>query len=229
MSNRLHQLILGLAASGLAAGAWAQTGPDAPSGGAGPNGPNGPPHAWHDGEYGEHGEHGEHKQWGEDGRDGEWHHGRHHHHHHHHHHHQRWGGGGWGGEREGWHRPGGMMGGPGLMLARDLNLSDAQKQQIHTILSNARQNAQKDGKPAGGADDRLALMNPGDPGYAAAVQAAKKRAADRIQHMSDLRLQIYNVLTAEQKSEVQKRIAAWKTRMAQRGEGAKGPPAPASR
>jgi protein CpxP len=124
-----------------------------------------------------------------------------------------------------------MMGGPALMLARGLNLTDAQKQQIHTILSNARQNAQKDmkdGKPAG-ANDRLALMNPGDPGYAAAVQAAKKRAADRIQHMSDLRLQVYNVLTAEQKSEVQKRIAEWKTRMAQRADGPKGPPGPTNR
>jgi Spy/CpxP family protein refolding chaperone len=91
----------------------------------------------------------------------------------------------------------------------------------------------KDGKPgdgkAGGTGDRLALMNPGDPNYAAAVQSAKKRAADRIQHMSDLKQQLYNVLTAEQKSEVQKRIAAWKTRMAQREDGSKGPPAPANR
>jgi periplasmic protein CpxP/Spy len=131
---------------------------------------------------------------------------------------------------------GGMEGGRGLMLARGLNLTDAQKQQIHTILDTARQNAMKqmkDGKPgegkAGPMPDRMALMNPGDPNYAAAVQNAKKRAADRIQHMSDLKQQLYNVLTAEQKSEVQKRIASWKTRMAQRDEGSKGPPAPANR
>jgi Spy/CpxP family protein refolding chaperone len=131
---------------------------------------------------------------------------------------------------------GGMEGGRGFMLARGLNLTDAQRQQIHTILENARQNAMKemkDGKPgdgkAGGMPDRLALMNPGDPNYAAAVQSAKKRAADRIQHMSDLKQQLYNVLTAEQKSEVQKRIASWKTRVAQREEGSKGPPAPANR
>ena len=113
------------------------------------------------------------------------------------------------------------------MLARGLNLTDAQKQQIHTILSNARQKP-GDGT-AGPMSDRLALMNPGDPNYAAAVQSAKKRAADRIQHMSDLKQQLYNVLTAEQKSEVQKRVASWKTRMAQREEGSKGPPAPANR
>jgi Spy/CpxP family protein refolding chaperone len=128
---------------------------------------------------------------------------------------------------------GGMEGGRGLMLARGLNLSDAQKQQIHTILTTARQNSMKDGKPgdgkAGPMPDRMALMNPGDPNYAAAVQNAKKRAADRIQHMSDLKQQLYNVLTAEQKSEVQKRIASWKTRMAQREDGSKGPPGPANR
>jgi Spy/CpxP family protein refolding chaperone len=188
MSNKVHQLIVGVGLLGLAAGAWAQGGPD--------SGPHG------DGNG----------DWGH----GEYHH-RHHHHHHHHHHH------GWG--------HGGMEGGPGFMLARGLNLTDAQKQQIHTILGTARQNAMKemqDHKP-GGAPDRLALMNPGDPNYAAAVQAAKKRAADRIQHMSDLHQQIYNVLTAEQKSEVQKRVAAWKTRMAQRDDGAKGPPGPANR
>jgi protein CpxP len=131
---------------------------------------------------------------------------------------------------------GGMEGGRGFMLARGLNLTDAQKQQIHTILENARQNAMKemkDGKPGdgkgGAAPDRMALMNPGDPNYAAAVQNARKRAADRIQHMSDLKQQLYNVLTAEQKSEVQKRIASWKTRMAQREDDSKGPPAPANR
>ena len=215
MLNKVHQLVLGVGLLGLAAGASAQGGPD-----AGPHG---------------------------DG-NGEWGHGEYHHrhHHHHHHHHHGWGHGhghgdhDWrgdrGGEREGDRGHGGMMGGGGLMLARGLNLTDAQKQQIHTILTTARQNSMKemkDGKPgdgkAGGMGDRLALMNPGDPNYAAAVQSAKKRAADRIQHMSDLKQQLYNVLTAEQKSEVQKRIAAWKTRMAQREDGSKGPPAPANR
>jgi Spy/CpxP family protein refolding chaperone len=229
MSNRLHQLILALAASGLAAGAWAQAAPP----GLPPDGSGGPPHAWHDGDQGEH---RAHKQWGgEDSRDGEWGGHRHHHHHrhhcHHHHHHHGgfghgWGEDGWGGGRE--HR-----GAMGLMgVYRGLNLTDAQQQQIHTILTNARQQAMKeheamkDKKPA---PDMAALANPGDPNYRAAVEAAKKRAADRIQHMSDLKLQIYNVLTAEQKSELTKRIAAWKTRMAQREDGAKGPPPPAGR
>ncbi len=117
------------------------------------------------------------------------------------------------------------------MLARELHLTDAQQQQIHTILSTARQDAMKQMHDRGraGAEQRLALMNPGDPGYAAAVQAAKQRATERIQRMSDLRQQIYNVLTPEQKSEVQKRIAARKARLAEHPDGAKGPPAPADR
>jgi Spy/CpxP family protein refolding chaperone len=208
MSNKLHQLILGVGLLGLAAVAWAQGGPD-----AGPHGDG-------NGEWGH----------------GEYHHRHHYHHHHHHHRHHGWGHGhreghdDWRGDR------GGMEGGRGFMLARGLDLTDAQKQQIHTILEIARQNAMKemkDRKPgdgkAGAPSDRLALMNPGDPSYAAAVQNAKKRAADHIQHMSDLKQQLYNVLTAEQKSEVQKRIASWKTRMAQRDDGSRGPPSPANR
>jgi Spy/CpxP family protein refolding chaperone len=74
-----------------------------------------------------------------------------------------------------------------------------------------------------------AMMNPGDPNYAAAVQAAKKRAADRIQRFSDLTLQLYNVLTPDQKAQLSKSKATWKARMAQHAQGPKGPPAPADR
>jgi periplasmic protein CpxP/Spy len=130
----------------------------------------------------------------------------------------------------------GMMGGPGLArVYHSLNLTDTQKQQMRTIVSNARAQfaAQHDGKGGangkGGAPDMMALANPGDPKYAEAVQAAKKRAADRIQHMSDLKLQLYNVLTPDQKAQLSKKMAEWKARMAQHTEGAKGPPAPANR
>jgi Spy/CpxP family protein refolding chaperone len=75
----------------------------------------------------------------------------------------------------------------------------------------------------------MALANPGDPNYAAAVQAAKKRAADRIQRDSDLKLQLYNVLTPDQKTQWSKLVANWKARMAQRAEGPKGQPDPANR
>jgi Spy/CpxP family protein refolding chaperone len=114
-----------------------------------------------------------------------------------------------------------------LRSFHELNLSAAQQQQLHTILSNARQQFQAQ-RPAG-SPDMAALINPGDPNYAAAVQAAKKRAADRIQRLSDLKLQIYNVLTPDQKAQLSKRIADWKARMAQHAPGPKGQPAPANR
>jgi Spy/CpxP family protein refolding chaperone len=186
MSNRLHQMILAVAISGLAGGVVAQNAPD--------TSPAMHPHAMHsDGGDG-----------GEDGRDG------HHHHHHHRWHHQgRWGHG-------------------GLVRAfHALNLSAAQRQQMHEIVSNARQ--QFATQRASGAPDMAAMMNPGDPNYAAAVQAAKKRAAERVQRVSDLKLQLYNVLTPDQKTQLAKSMADWKARMAQRPDGPKGQPAPANR
>lgn len=125
-----------------------------------------------------------------------------------------------------------MHGGP--VLARvfhGLNLTPEQRQKMRTIVMTAHQQMaqQTAARKPGGANDLAALINPGDPNYNAAVQAAKKRAADRIQHMSELKLQLYNVLTPEQKTELTKRVAAWKASMAQRAEGPRGQPAPAAR
>jgi len=243
MSNRLHKLILALAASGLTAAAWAQSAPDS----GGPAAAGSPATGWHEGEHGEYAA----RKWGEDGGDHEghqrWQH-RHHHHHHHHHcrHHHGWHEGhegwhegheGWHEGHEGWHGPdgmrdGGMMGegpgrAPGLMhLLHALNLSDAQRQQVRTILTNAHEQSRQ--PPPGGASDFAALINPGDPNHAAAVQAAKKRAGDRVQRMSDLQTQLYNVLTSEQKSQLTRMVAEWKSRMGPPAP-AKAPPAPASR
>ena len=122
-----------------------------------------------------------------------------------------------------------MMGGPMILRSfRALDLTAAQQQQVHTVLSNAHsQFAAK--APTGAPPDMLALSNPGDPGYASAVQAAKKRATDRIQQQSDLNQQLYNVLTADQKAQLAKMVASWKARMAQRSAEIRGQPAPVSR
>ena len=201
MSNRLHQFIpaaaLAWALAGFAGGVLAQTAPD--------NGPADAGPASHD-----PGNEGEAPR-GEHGGEGGW-----QHHWHHHRHHHRWGhrwGHGWGGEHDG-------AGGQGAMLMRSfrgLNLTAAQREQLHTILYKSRQG--NPGMHAGGMPDMMALANPGDPNYAAALAAAKKRATDRIQKDSDLRLQLYNVLTADQKAQLTNNLAAWKARMAQRGPG----------
>ena len=122
------------------------------------------------------------------------------------------------------------------MAFRGLNLTPAQRQKMRIIIMTARlQRMQQAGThQRGGAGDMAALVNPGDPNYNAAVQAAKKRAADRIQRMSDLRLQLYSVLTPEQKTELTRRVAGWKAKLAQRDEDPRSPsardqPAPAAR
>ena len=113
----------------------------------------------------------------------------------------------------------------------DLDLTPEQRLKMRTIVAAAHLQAlqQEAARKPGDAPDMAALMNPGDPNYASAVQAAKKRAADHIQRISDLKLQLYNVLTPEQKTKFAAHIAASKARMAQRAEDPKGPPAPAAR
>jgi Spy/CpxP family protein refolding chaperone len=127
------------------------------------------------------------------------------------------------------------MGQPGGMALvrsfRSLNLTEAQHQQVHDILSKAQQARQTEMQAmrANGAGTMMALANPGDPNYAAAVQAAKKRATDRIQQASDLHQQLYNVLTADQKSQLSKLIADRKARLAQWTDRARGQSSPANR
>jgi len=227
MANRVQQLLCALALTGLAAGALAQTSASPEATGGAPNVPGGATgeHRMHDRQDGGRGgerrfdERDGHDSWGEHGGEG-----RHRHHHHHHHHH-------WGHRHQGWgygpqamHRPGGRMmeGLPLLRSFHALNLTAAQHQQVQDLLRKAREQVAAK-RPAGPPADRLALANPGDPGYASAVQAAKKRATDRIQQRSDLNQQLYGVLTADQKTQLSKMLATWKARMAERNSGPRGP------
>ena len=110
--------------------------------------------------------------------------------------HAHWGHAGWG------------QGGLGLLRnLRELGLTQAQHEQIHTIMAAAREQWQKTEGAAPGNGSFATLANPGDPGYSAAVQAAKQRAADRIQAMSDVQLEVYNVLTPQQKGDLVKVLA----------------------
>lgn len=201
MSKRLHHWILATAAAGVAVGACAQGAPDDSHGGDG--------NGWREHAHRDDGNRDDGNRNDSD-RDeaGRGHHG-----------------------EPGWHRHGPGMGGAGFAhLYRGLNLTPDQRLKMRTIILSARlQRLQQAGAHKAERVDRTALLNPGDPNYGAAVQAAKKSAADRIQRMSDLKVQLYNVLTPEQKSELSKRIGEWKARMAQRDAGSTGQPAPAAR
>ena len=116
-----------------------------------------------------------------------------------------------------WHRHGppmGEFGAPGGMMQvlRDLNLTDSQKEQIHTIFSGMHKQMEADRQSE--LADLPAFGNPGDPQYAAAVQAAQRRAAARIQRWSVAQQQAYAVLTQPQQAQLPQLLAAMQQRMA---------------
>jgi Spy/CpxP family protein refolding chaperone len=115
--------------------------------------------------------------------------------------------------------PGGL-GGPGfrgpmegafMQVLHRLELSDAQQQQVHEIVSTARAQWRAQAAPA--AADLVALGNPGDPGHAAAVQAAQARAAQRVAELDQLEMQIYAVLTPAQQAKLPEALKALQARM----------------
>ncbi len=129
----------------------------------------------------------------------------------------------------GFHRfgPRGMEGpgGPGMLdrpllgAFRQLDLTADQRQKVRAILMNARQQATQRRPAAGTAPNFNALLDPGDPNHARAVQAAKDRAAQRIQLASQTQQSLYDVLTAEQKAKLTQTFAQMRTRMQQRAGG----------
>jgi Spy/CpxP family protein refolding chaperone len=118
-----------------------------------------------------------------------------------------------------WHRGPGMMVGGGLLHAlHRLNLTDAQRQSVHTILTAARAQFAADRK-AGDRPDFAVLSNPGDPNYAAAVQQLQTRVANRINQGSQVQQALYEVLTPQQQQQLPQILAAMKAKMAQHRAG----------
>jgi Spy/CpxP family protein refolding chaperone len=117
-----------------------------------------------------------------------------------------------------WHRRPGMMG-MGLMRAlRQLNLTSAQQQQIHTIMTNARQQfATQQGSTT--RPDFVALSNPADPNHAAAISQLESNMNARLEQQDSIQKQIYAVLTPEQQSQLPAVLANIKARMAAHASG----------
>ena len=113
-----------------------------------------------------------------------------------------------------WHRHRGAMGGYMVHALHQLNLTDAQKQSVHSILLGARAQfkAQRQGA---GVSNFAALANPGDPNHAAALQDLQSRMAARIQAREQVQQQIYSVLTPDQKSQLASIVAARQAKLAQ--------------
>lgn len=105
---------------------------------------------------------------------------------------------------------------PLLGALRQLDLSQDQWQKVRMLLMTARQvrGAQPRPSPA----QLQALLNPGDPGHASALQAAKEHAAERLQRAAELQQRLYEVLTPEQKTQLNQLFARAQTRLQQRSE-----------
>lgn len=122
-----------------------------------------------------------------------------------------------GGNHRHWHHHGGGMMGGGMLVhsLHQLNLTDAQKQSVHSILTTARTNAKAQHQSAG-TPNFAALANPGDPNHAAALQDMQSRMTARIQAREAVQQQIYGVLTTDQKTQLASIIAARQAKWAQR-------------
>jgi Spy/CpxP family protein refolding chaperone len=100
---------------------------------------------------------------------------------------------------------------PFLMAVHQLGLTDQQKQQIHAVIEKSAEQAKANfGSHKG---QFQGLMNPGDPNYASAVQAAKDAATARIDQMSQDNTAIYNLLTEDQKAKLPQVLDGMKQHM----------------
>jgi len=114
-----------------------------------------------------------------------------------------------------WHHGGGMMLTGGLLRAfHQLDLTPAQQQTVHTILAAARAQAQAERKAAGKPDFTV-LSNPGDPNYAAALQALQAQMTSRLQEQSQTEQALYKVLNSTQQAQLVTVLASMKSRMSQ--------------
>ena len=101
----------------------------------------------------------------------------------------------------------GAMGDPFMMAVHQLALTPDQKTSIQSLETAARQAHMAQAATADGALF-VTLGNPGDPGYAAALASAKTKAANMIQARSDLDVQIYALLSSDQKTQLPQVLAA---------------------
>jgi Spy/CpxP family protein refolding chaperone len=115
-----------------------------------------------------------------------------------------------------------------LRATQQLNLTPDQQTSIKGILASARHTHQPAAQPQQPA--MTVLGNPGDPGFASAVQGAQTAAAGRIQKESALAGQVYAVLNSTQRQQLptvlasiqakqQARRATWAAKHASSGNG----------
>lgn len=101
---------------------------------------------------------------------------------------------------------------PLARLVKKLELTDEQRQSLEALLESS-ETGRKDLHERQRANFEASLTTlPDDPGYPAMIEARKQLALESIQQRSDLNVQIYALLTPEQKAQVPALIEEMKTR-----------------
>ncbi|HEY0006271.1 MAG TPA: Spy/CpxP family protein refolding chaperone [Pyrinomonadaceae bacterium] len=129
---------------------------------------------------------------------------------------RQWGRGG------GDHR--GMKGGFGVRFAEKLNLTDAQKEQMKQIAARYRESAraerqQRRGAGRAGRRSEFGIFNGGtfdENAVRAAAQARANAQVEREVARARMMYEMYNVLTAEQKSQLQAERQQWEQKRQER-------------
>ena len=89
-----------------------------------------------------------------------------------------------------------------------LNLTPEQKTQIQGIFAQAKSTYGSHHADVRSNHEALTATSPNDPGYPALLATEKANAAARVQAMSDIKAQIYAVLTPAQQAQIPSIIAA---------------------
>ena len=105
-------------------------------------------------------------------------------------------------------------------LLRKLDLSTQQRDQVRDILKKSRPQFRSLGMQMRDNQRRLMDVNPDDPNYASIVaqvsQANGQAVTQMIQLRSQMRADVYKVLTPEQKQKLQTMKKKWRERMQKR-------------
>jgi Spy/CpxP family protein refolding chaperone len=93
-------------------------------------------------------------------------------------------------------------------VLRQVNLTPEQQTQIKAIFAQARPNMEALRASVRSNHEALAATSPSDPNYPALLATEKTNGAARIQAASDLKTQIYAVLTPAQQAQIPAILAA---------------------
>ncbi len=114
------------------------------------------------------------------------------------------------------HRWHGHHGGPFAHVLKQLNLTADQQTQVKSIFAQAKSQMKTQHESMRANHEALMAASPTDANYPSLLATEKSNAAARVQAMSDIKSQIYAVLTPEQRAQVPSLIAAEQAARAQK-------------